>query len=167
MDFLGGAFAGFEMENLRKVRVQLSNTFHDAWHLRGRGDHGPGYWPSSRSFAGFVVDYHTPKGYAKRVNLAVGLLHPECSTVLPPYGKNGRFDEVYDLGPLVDDGPEKTLSLDLARYAPDGWDGRVWFSVGTDWAGSGRKLTARILAANDAVTGECATGMNPRGGGKR
>ena len=110
------------------------------------------YWPSSRSFAGFVVDYHTPQGYTKRVNLAVGLLHPECNTALPAYGKNGPFDEVHDLGSLVDEGPQKTLSLDLARYAPDDWDGQIWFSVGSDWAGSDRRLKAHILVINEAVT---------------
>ena len=161
INFLGGAFAGMEARDLRKVRLRLTNTFHDMYQLRGKGNHGPGYWPSSRSFAGFVVDYHTPKGYTKRVNLAVGLLHPECSTALPGYGKGTRFDEVYDLGNLVDEGPEKVFSLDVGRYAPDAWDGQVWFSVGSDWAGSGRQLEARILAVNDAVTEPCLAGVNP------
>jgi cellulose/xylan binding protein with CBM9 domain len=162
INFLGGAFAGMEVRNLRKVRVRLANTFHDAYQLRGKGSHGPGYWPSSRSFSGFVVDYHTAQGYTKRVNLAVGLLHPKCSTALPAYGRGKRFDEVYDLGKLVDEGPEKTVALDLARYAPKGWDGRVWFSVGSDWVGSGRQLTAQILAVNDAVTEPCLVGVNPK-----
>ena len=104
-----------------------------------------------RAFAGFVVDYHSPNGYTKRVNLAVGLLHPECNTPFPSYGKNGKSDEVHDLGKLVDEGPQVTFSLDLARYAPDDWDGQVWFSVGSDWAGSDRRLTARIVAANEDV----------------
>ena len=161
MSFLGAAFAGVEIRNLRKVKVCLTNTYHDAFHLRGPGNHGPVYWPSSRSFAGFVVDYHTSDGYVKRVNLAVGLLDPKCSARLPAYGKHGPFDEVYDLGRLVGEGPEKTFSLDLAHYAPDGWDGQVWFSVGSDWAGSGRRLKARILAVNDAVTDGFVTGVNP------
>jgi len=161
MNFLGAAFAGMEVRNLRKVSVRLTNTFHKAFHLRGPGNHGPVYWPSTRSFAGFVVDYHTPEGYTKRVNLSVGLLDPKCSTALPAYGKRGPFDDVYDLGRLVDEGPEKTFSLDLTRYAPDDWDGQVWFSVGTDWAGSDRRLKARILAVNDAVTDGFVTGVNP------
>ena len=152
MNFLGAAFAGIEVRNLRNVKLRLDNTYHNAFHGRGLGNHGPMYWPSSRSFAGFVVDYHTPQGYTKRVNLAVGLLHPECNTALPAYGKNGPFDEVHDLGSLVDEGPQKTLSLDLARYAPDDWDGQIWFSVGSDWAGSDRRLKAHILVINEAVT---------------
>jgi hypothetical protein len=62
------------------------------------------------------------------------------------------FDEMCDLGSVVDKGPQSTFSLDLARYAPHGWDGRVWFSVGSDWAGSDRRLKARILATNESVT---------------
>jgi hypothetical protein len=152
MNFLGAAFAGIEVRKLRQVRVRLDNTYHNAFHGRGPGNHGPMYWPSSRAFAGFVVDYHTPKGYTKRVNLAVGLLHPECNTYLPAYGRNGKFDELHDLGRMVDEGPSSTFSLDLARYAPDDWDGQVWFSLGSDWAGSDRRLTVRILGANEAVT---------------
>jgi hypothetical protein len=152
MSFLGAAFAGIEARNLRRVKLRLDNTYHNAFHGRGPGNHGPMYWPSSRSFAGFVVDYHTPRGYTKRVNLAVGLLHPQCNTHLPRYGKNGTFDEMCDLGSVVDQGPHSTFSLDLARYAPDDWDGQVWFSVGSDWAGSDRRLKARILATNDFVT---------------
>jgi hypothetical protein len=166
MNFLGAAFAGIEARNLRQVQVRLDNTYHSAFHGRGPGNHGPMYWPSSRSFAGFVVDYHTPKGYTKRVNLAVGLLHPECNTHLPSYGKNGMFDEMYDLGGLVDDGPRSTFSIDLARYAPDDWDGQVWFSVGSDWAGSDRRLKARVLAANEAVT-EGFLPASPAGGPRR
>ena len=152
MNFLGAAFAGIEARDLRRVRVRLDNTYHNAFHGRGPGNHGPMYWPSSRSFAGFVVDYHTPKGYTKRVNLAVGLLHPECNTHLPRYGKNAMFDEMHNLGGIVNDGPQSTFSIDLSHYAPDDWDGQVWFSVGSDWAGSDRRLEAHILAVNEAVT---------------
>ncbi|MBT3375174.1 MAG: hypothetical protein HN742_31620 [Lentisphaerae bacterium] len=161
MNFLGAAFAGIEVRDLRKVKIRLTNTYHDAFHLRGPGNHGPVYWPSTRSFAGFVVDYHTPEGYAKRVNLAVGLLDPKCSTSLPKYGKHGPFDELYDLGRVVDQAREKTFSLDLTHYAPDGWDGQVWLSVGSDWAGSDRRLKASILAVNDAVTDGFVTATNP------
>ena len=161
MNFLGAAFAGIEVKNLRKIKLHLTNTYHDAFHLRGPGNHGPAYWLSPRSFGGFVVDYHTPQGYTKRVNFSVGLLDPKCNTAHPKYGKNAQFDEVYDLGRLVDEGPEKTFSLDLTRCAPEGWDGQVWFSVGSDWAGSGRRLKARILAVNEAVTDGFLAGTNP------
>ena len=63
---LGAAFASLEIKNLRKVKVRLTNSFHNAFHFRG-GDHHVPPKPNSRNFAGIVVDYHTPKGYAKRV----------------------------------------------------------------------------------------------------
>ena len=156
----GAAFAGFEIEDLRKVRVRLSNSFHNAFHLRGPGNHVPPR-PNSRNFAGIVVDYHTPEGYAKRVRFAVGVLHPKCSSRYPDYGRPTAADAVCDLGALVEEGSETTFALDLEQHAPEHWDGQVWLSVGSDWVAGDRRLKLQILAANDAVTGEFLRGKDP------
>ena len=158
---LGAAFAGLEIRNLRKVQVKLTNTFHTAFHLRGPGFHVPER-PNSRNFAGIVVDYHTPAGYTKRVALAAGVLHRECSSTFPDYGRAAVADEARDLGSALIEGPEKTFALDLQRYAPADWDGQVWLSIGSDWVCANRRLRLQILAANESVTGEILGGTDPK-----
>ena len=160
-DVRGMTFAGLEIRNLRQVEVRLSNTFHDAHHARGKGFHVP-HRPNSGNFAGIVVDYHTPEGYAKRVRHAVGVLHPKCSSVHPDYGKPGLADTILDLGSSLIETPEQTFALDLERHAPPAWDGQVWLSVGTDWVASDRRLTLQILAANQAVAGGFLEGADPK-----
>jgi len=159
--YLGAAFGGFEIRNLRTLRIRLRNTYFGAPHINGPGIHTHIYYPTSRLFAGFIVDYHSPAGYAKRAALGVGVIHPDCNTPFPSYGKGGPPDQLVDLGPIVSEGPETELDLDLGRYAPDGWDGQVWFSVGSDWALPGRRLNARILSANQPIAGRAAVGTDP------
>ena len=157
---LGAAFAGLEIRSLRKVKVRLANTFHSAFHMRGTGFHVPPK-PNSRNFAGIVVDYHTPKGYAKRASFAVGVLHPKCSSRYPDYGRAAIADQFRDLGSALIEAPQATFSLDLQQFAPEGWDGRVWLSVGSDWVAPNRRLTLQVLAVNDAVSGDFLHGTDP------
>jgi hypothetical protein len=161
LDCRGGAFAGLEIDDLRRVKVRLTNTFCTAFHCRGAGFHVP-MRPNSRNFAGFVIDYHTPDGYTKRVRLATGVLHPKCSSVEPDYGKAGLADVAIELGSELIESPEAIVSLDLEQYAPEGWDGRVWLSVGNDWVAPDRRLAVEILAVNDDVTGPFLAGTDPR-----
>jgi hypothetical protein len=158
---LGAAFAGLEIEALRKVQVRLTNTYHDAFHLRGPGHHVPDR-PNSRNFAGIVVDYHTPAGYTRRVRFATGVLHRECSSKLPDYPQPAVAAASRDLGAALIQVPETTFALDLQPEAPPDWDGRVWLSLGCDWVCANRRLRLQILAANDAVTGETIQGVDPR-----
>ncbi len=158
----GAAFAGLEIANLRKIEVSLSNTFYNAFNMFGKDLHLPPWNTSTRPFAGIVVDYHTPAGYTKRVSLATGVIHSDCSSVYPDYGKAEKADEYYDMGKALIESPEQTFTIDLERFAPDGWDGQVWISVGSDWVASDRRLTMRILAANDAATNEPRVVADPR-----
>lgn len=157
----GAAFAGLEIKDLRRAEVRLTNSFHDAFHIRGPGYHVPER-PNSRNFAGIVIDYHTPAGYTRRVRLATGVLHRECSSTQPEYGKGGPADEARDLGIALIERPETVFALDLSLYAPEGWDGQVWLSVGSDWIGSDRRLGLQILAANDHVTADIIAGTDPK-----
>lgn len=147
----GAAFAGLEIKGLRQVKLKLENSYCSATHLRGKGRHEAQYRRSDSAFGGLVVDYGTAKGYTHRVGFAVGLLAAKCTCRAPAYGKNGPMDAVVDLGPIVDEGPEKTLVIDVANHAPNGWDGRVWLSVGSDSAAPDRRLTATVLAGNGAA----------------
>jgi len=150
-DCFGAVFAGLEIRNLRKVRLRLTNTFHSAFHMRGPGFHVPPK-PNSRNFAGIVVDYHTPRGYTKRVALFVGVRNQKCNSPYPDYGKSAPADEYRDLSKALIQKPEHTFALDLQSHAPADWDGQVWFSVGSDWIAPNRRLKLQILAANDDVS---------------
>jgi hypothetical protein len=160
--FLGPAFAGFEIENLRRVELAVDNTFHDAFHLRGPGHHKPQYRTSKTSFAGVIVDYHTPKGYTCRVLYGMGVLEPDCTNTDPPFGKAGEADALRDLGDRLAKERSSTIRLDLQALAPKDWDGRVWLFAGSNYVAADRRLTARIAAVNDAVKGPFDQGRDPR-----
>ena len=164
----GGWITGPELrEWVRKLkaispRVKVGiYCYFGAPHITGPNTHTHLYYATPRLFAGFMVDFHTAAGYAKRVALSVGVVHPDCSTPYPSYGKGGKPDQVVDLGPIVAEGPAKEFDLDLSLYAPAGWDGQVWFSVGSDWALPGRRLKARLLAANQPPTAAALRGTDP------
>ena len=157
---LGAAFAGLEFKNLQKVRVKLSNTFHNAFHMRGPEHHAHNK-PSTREFAGIIIDYHTPDGYSHRARLAL-VMHGACNSRYPRFGRSEEADVTRKLGKSLIESPEKTFSLDLRQHAPKGWDGQVWFSVGTDVIAPNRRLKLEILAANDAVTGPFLEGTDPK-----
>ena len=156
----GAAFAGLEIKDLRKVRVSLSNTFHSAHHNRGKGKHIPPK-NNSRNFAGVVIDYHTAEGYAKRLRLATGVIHPKCSSVYPNYGTLGEAHAIIDLGAELIESPETIFSIDLEKYAPLDWDGQVWLFVGSDWVAADRRLTLQILAVNEDVQDGFISGVDP------
>jgi hypothetical protein len=158
---LGAAFAGLELKDLRRVKLLLTNTFHNAFHLRGPGFHVPER-PNSRNFAGIVVDYHTPAGYTHRVALAAGVRHRECNSPYPDWGRAAVADVSRDLGSALVEVPAQTFALDLRAWAPPEWDGQVWLSVGTDWVCANRRLGLQVLAVNEAATGEVLAGTDPR-----
>ena len=155
------------VENLRKVKLQLDNTFFNAVSLRSRVFHLHPYKKSSRYFAGFMVDYHTPKGWSKRVAFGVGVLHDKLSCAAPRWGHKNKPNQLIDLGPIIEKGYKTTLSLDLAKHAPKDWDGKMWFGVGTDFVAAGRNLTVKFLAANNQVNGPFASGIDPQDFQKR
>jgi len=90
------------------------------------------------------------------------VLHRECSSPYPNWGRSAVADEARDLGTALIEKPEATFALDLQPYAPADWDGQVWFSVGSDWVCANRRLELQILAANDAVTGDFLQGVDPK-----
>lgn len=160
--YMGAAFGGFEIKNLRTAKIKLKNTYFTAKHIYGKNVHTHlYYYQPPRLFAGFMVDYHTKDGYTKRVALSVGVVHPKLSTPFPDYGKASAPDQIVDLGPIVLKGTESILELDLSAYAPKGWDGQVWFSAGSDWALPGRRLNAQIIEANYDIGSRAIKGNDP------
>ena len=90
------------------------------------------------SKTGFIVDYHTPGGYSKRVFLGLGLRPGREFSDGPLWGKAGPPDETTDLGRAA------SYEIDLTRWAPSTWDGRCWFTIYMQNAGPGRSLNATV-----------------------
>jgi hypothetical protein len=96
-------------------------------------------WVSRNSFAGFMIDYHTPAGYVKRVALSVAVFDQSRMDAAPRLGKNGLPDQYLDLG------RHDLYELDLQRFAPQKWDGRIWFTLLLEHAGTDTYLIAQLM----------------------
>lgn len=148
-DYLGKAFAGFEFDKLDKIKVNISNTFYSATGAQGQDNHSGPYDNKSNAFAGIIIDYHTPKGFTKRVAYNF-IENPKCATSGPEYGKNGKPDQIFNLDSVIDR-PDTVFSLDLGKHAPAEWDGTVFLSIGTDSVAPARSLNMKILDVNQNV----------------
>ncbi len=157
-DYLGLAFAGFEFSGVKSLRLKLENSFWNAATIEGTR-HVETYRRSPREFAGFVVDYRENGNYTKRVAFSCGVLSPKAANPMPDWGKNSIPDLWIDLGDLLKF-PAKTFSLNLAKYAPDHWDGTIFFSLGTDYVKPGRALSTTIIGFNDAAGNDFLEGRN-------
>lgn len=123
----GKGMSGIEIENVSKLTVlgRASVKFR-------------GY--DSNNFAGFVIDYHTKFGYTKRVALSFGFHSNKRQTAGPPWGTKGGFDELQNLGRRSD------YTLDLKQWAPQGWDGKIWFTVMLQNGGTNTFVWAIIIS---------------------
>jgi hypothetical protein len=132
----GYGYASVELSGFKEVNVQvyapLSFKHYDI-----------------NSFAGFVVDYSTPSGYAKRVMLGIGIMdakrnhHNFIRTV-------GRIQNIE----YVNLGSHKTYRLDLGEWAPLNWNGKVLFSVGIQNAGENSNIKAILQLSAVKSTSE-------------
>ena len=147
----GYGFGGLELERARVLKLKITNTFFDAWSFsRGMPSFHPQY---TSTFAGLLVDYHTDDGYTKRVALGLGLLNPKRTIERPLWGTRTAPHEYVNLADAINEGREMTLAIDLARWAPEGWDGRVWLSAGAENVYPSRRVHAEILEASDSPEG--------------
>lgn len=160
---LGYAFAGFETGDQTTLWLALETDDYVPWG-QAYGEMG------DNRFAGVVLDYHTPHGYSRRVWLHLASMkpqHPErrCERRAPTWhmdlARPNRCLEVNweqlhdDLPPgsppvasgdgRYGPGRAQTVGLDLRRWAPADWDGRLWFGAGLQDAGSGRRLSVTVL----------------------
>ena len=121
----GAAYAGLELKGVRflDVRASVSPKIERL---------------SRNSFAGFMVDYRVSSGYGKRVAFGVGVFDRDRMDKAPHWGRNAVPDQYVDLG------RSDLYRLDLRQFAPPGWDGNVWFTLGLQHAGLGTYVTAQL-----------------------
>lgn len=86
------------------------------------------------TFAGLIIDYHTPGGYTKRTLASLGLCGDKIkrdTKINPGRDGGGNIDEVIKLRSKESLGEYHRIDLRLGEYAPPGWDGDVWLSFVT------------------------------------
>jgi hypothetical protein len=121
----GEAAAGFEFENVGTIGVQGGASL-------------PIMFTSSLSKTGFVIDYHTDSGYAKRVFLNCDTNIPGSFTSNPPWGAARQPDDQATVS------RSSQYTIPLEQWAPVDWDGRCWFSVYMQNTGPNRIVTATL-----------------------
>jgi len=148
----GYGFGGLELEGARVLTLRVSNTFHEAWtYYRSRVSYHPKY---TSTFCGVMVDYHTEEGYTRRVALGLGLINPKRKAPRPGWGTKAPPDEFISLGDVIHEGGETEVTIDLARWAPAGWDGRCWLAAGADNVLPSRRIYVQILDNADTPEGK-------------
>lgn len=142
----GYGFCGIEVRGAQAIAAHVKNTFSEPYQ---RGfDMGNRYLDS---FVGCIIDYHTPKGYSKRVALSLGIENKQRPVSAPNWGKARRPDECIELSKTILERPRDTVVVDLRKYAPEDWDGQVWFALGVDTVRRGLKLEARLSRGKGGV----------------
>ncbi len=113
---LGAGIAGLELKGVRllELKVKASPDMEGA---------SEGKKTQQNIFAGFMVDYQTAEGYAKRVALCLTAFSKNRDANVPGWGKKSVPDDYVDIG------KNDSYQLDLQKWAPPGWTGQVWFGV--------------------------------------
>ena len=149
-------YSGFEFDGVRQIRCRFSHTFADAWAIR------PGHVafksgkPGER-FTGLVIDYRVGGKYVKRVSFATGLFRADYMIRNPNWGTCRKPDQCLYLGEWIDEPSGRIFSLDISKYAPEGWDGTTFVSIGTARVNCGRKLRLEFLSFNDTMANDFVT----------
>lgn len=109
---------------------------------------GPYVGQDSFSIAALALDFHTPDGYAERSLFGLGFIQNQRAPHPPTYGvgPSGRTVFRGNLLPAAGNGPQH-LKIDPAKYAPKGWDGRLWIGLFLHNIGTNKTLAVRITNA--------------------
>jgi hypothetical protein len=129
-DGFGFAHAGVRLRDVRWIDLEV--TMPQKFRRR-----------DLNSFAGFIVDYHTPSGYVSRVELSTGFSSTKRWAGSPWWGKSTKPDRFVELG------RRKSYALDLMKWAPSDWDGETWFSVNLQNSGRNTSFQSRITRMAD------------------
>ena len=123
----GYGFAGAEICNASILKVKVTAPSHYK-HF------------DANAFAGFIVDYYVKNRYVKRVMLGIGMLDQQRWDGVPRWGHPQKLQLFLDLG------HSESYSINLKKWAPKGWDGQIWFTVGIQNAGHNGSIQAKVTA---------------------
>jgi hypothetical protein len=117
--------AGAEVDGLSRVKanVKWEGSFREF---------------DANSIAGFIIDYHTPGGYTKRESCYLGGEVGRRFSSNPAWGKATLPDSSILMT------RRSLYDLDLDRWAPKDWDGKVWFTVILQNTGRDSQLTVDL-----------------------
>lgn len=141
-------FAGFELSGAKTLSLRFSaDATNSVPYIARTGcaapwafEHRPGIF-----FIGLMLDYRVGGKYMKRVALSIGAKQMECAIETPRYGARRRPDDYQLLGEWLDGPSPREFALDLAKYAPEGWDGTAWVSLGTSAIQANRTFRLEFL----------------------
>ena len=143
------AYAGLLLKGAESVRLRLTNTFWNASSVHPAGQHVWGGGTPKIDFAGLVVDYRGKGGkYIKRVDFSFGLSGGQLENRFPPWGTGRKQDLHFAFDDMLTT-PSRTFTLDLAAYAPEGWNGEAFLSLGVTHILANRRISATIVGANE------------------
>ena len=150
MDYSGVTAAGFLLENAKKVELELNHTFANVPGLDGM--HVGRYRRNPGEFAGIMLDYGVGEKQFVRKAFSMGVLHhPQPRPGGHAYGAKTPASEIYLMGDWCDDAQTRRFTLDLQKFAPPNWNGKVYVSAATGFISPDRRLTLRFVRFNDAV----------------
>lgn len=127
---VGEAAVGYELDGAPRLPIEVKVT-------------GSLHPYDENSFAGFMVDYHTPTGYVSRIALGLGLYNDRRTSGGPAWGKQAAPERFIDLS------GSELKDLDLQQWAPAEWDRRVWFSVILQNSGAATSVEGRLVLPNN------------------
>ncbi len=142
----GHAFAGIESDNLKIVTIKLRNTFYKHFCNYERNT----YSSKSPALVGILIDYHTPAGYVKRVALGLGLMKTARKSRLPSIGANRAISQFVKLDNFINSAKTGEVTIDLAKWAPPGWDGKAWLWAAADGGLYGARRIYLTLTRNSS-----------------
>ncbi len=142
------ANAGIELRDIHKARIHVD---HNMFPVRGLYPRRHIlYEKHADAFIGFMVDYGSEKGYAKRIALSVGPMNLKRKTTRPDWGRAKPPDHYLRLPETINTGKTIDGVLDFTRWAPADWDGRLWISVVMDNTLRSRWMSLQLTELNPA-----------------
>jgi hypothetical protein len=134
----GFAFAGFETKCDAPLELEVSGSGNFESH-------------DIFSIAALSIDYGGAKGWLERSLFGLGLIGNSREPHPPGWGV-GTSGKMVMRGELVSAKPQAVkVKLDLKKYAPADWDGRVWIGLLLHNAGPSKFLNVRIVNGTEST----------------
>jgi len=139
------AFAGFETKWQGPIELEVSGSGGYETH-------------DVMSTAALSLDFGGKDGgWIERSMIGLGLIQKSRPAHPPGWG-TGTKGKVVMRENLIEAGPAvKKVTIDPGKYAPAGWDGRLWIGLQLHNVGAGKRLMVRFV--NRGPTSQAATAM--------